>query len=90
VWLLAYALALMLLLPGVARFERIASPTAVAPAARQILGAIVACFGLALLAYFGLGGSSPAPLLQAVAVLTPVVGVLLACRFVGSAESRRT
>ena len=88
VWLLVYVLALTALLPFVARFERIASPARVAPAWRQVLGALIACFGLALLAYFGLGGTTPTPLLQAIAALTPVAGALISCRFARPGDAR--
>jgi hypothetical protein len=85
-WLLAYALALAVLVPLAARFERSASPARVASAWRQILGAVIACFGLALLAYFGLGGTTPSAWLQGIAVLLPLAGALIACRFAAGAE----
>jgi hypothetical protein len=87
VWLAVYVIALLALLPFVARFERVATPAKIAGAPLQILGAVIACVGLALLAFFGLGGSTPSPGLQLVAVLTPVAGALLACRF-GRANAR--
>jgi hypothetical protein len=87
VWLLAYAIALAVLVPMAARFERSNSPARVAPAWQQILGAVIACFGLALLAYFGLGGTVPSAWVQGVAVLLPVAGTLFACRF-GSAAGK--
>jgi surface polysaccharide O-acyltransferase-like enzyme len=80
VWLLVYVVALSVLVPLAARFERSSSPPLVASAPRQILGAAITCFGLALLAYFGLGGTAPSIWLQAVAALTPIAGALLACR----------
>jgi len=83
VWLLAYVLALAVLVPMAARFERSHSPAEVASGWRQVLGALIACFGLALLAYFGLGGTEPSTGMQAIAVFLPVAGVLLACRFDG-------
>lgn len=86
VWLLVYVLALAVLVPMAARFERSNSPATVAPAWRQILGAVIACFGLALLAYFGLGGTVPSAWVQGVAVLLPVAGTLIACRFDGTRD----
>ena len=87
IWLIAYALALTVLVPLAARFERSNSPARVAPAWQQILGAVIACFGLALLANFGLGGTEPALWLQGIAVVLPVAGALLAFRFSGAARS---
>jgi hypothetical protein len=84
-WLFVYVMALLVLVPMVARFERGDSPRQVAPAWQQILGAVIACVGLALLAYFGLGGATPAPWVQGIAVLLPVTGTLIACRFGGAA-----
>jgi surface polysaccharide O-acyltransferase-like enzyme len=80
VWLLVYILALSVLVPLAARFERASSPPLVASASRQILGAVITCFGLALLAFFGLGGAAPPVWLQGVAALTPVAGAFIACR----------
>jgi len=84
VWLAVYALTLLLLLPLVARFERSASPPLPASAWRQIVGASIACCGLALLAYSGLGGAEAALPMQAIAVLMPLVGSFLAFGLPGS------
>jgi len=76
IWLAIYAVALAAMMPVVARFERLRSPEAHAPAGRQVTGAIVACFGLAMLAYLGLGGEVALGL-QIAAVATPFAGALL-------------
>lgn len=77
IWLAAYALFLVLLLPLVARFERLPAPNSNASGWRQILGTLFFCTGLALLAYFGFAGDTPLSL-QAIAALTPFVGALVA------------
>jgi len=56
-WLLAYAVVLLPFLLVFARFERPPDPEGAAPAVwRQLLGGVVACTGLALLALDGVGG----------------------------------
>ena len=86
VWLLAYVLALAVLVPMTARFERSNAPARVASGWRQILGAAIACFGLALLANYGLGGNVPSPWMQGIAALLPLAGVFIACRFARGSE----
>ncbi|HEY5667083.1 MAG TPA: acyltransferase [Gammaproteobacteria bacterium] len=77
-WLAIYTLALAALLPLVARFERLPIPkTAAATARNQIAGATLACSGLALLAYYGLGGEV-ALSIQGIAVSAPFLGGLMA------------
>jgi len=75
-WLAVYALTLALLMPLVARFERLRAPPTPAPAPRQVLGAALACVGLALVAYLGLGGNTPLSV-QIGAAAAPFVGALL-------------
>lgn len=75
-WLVIYAFALAALMPLVARFERAAPPGHPAAAALQIAGAALACLGLAMLAYLGLGGPT-ALSVQAIAVASPFLGALL-------------
>jgi hypothetical protein len=77
VWFLVYLAMLAAYLPLVARFERLPNPRTHARTARQITGVAIACAGLALLAYLGLGGATPVTL-QTVAVLAPCAGALLA------------
>lgn len=75
-WLGVYAIALAAMMPAVARFERLRSPERHAPAGLQVAGALVACLGLAMLAYLGLGGEVGLGL-QLLAVATPFAGALL-------------
>jgi surface polysaccharide O-acyltransferase-like enzyme len=77
VWFAVYALALAGMLPLVARFERLPSPAVTAAAWRQIVGSLLVCSGLALLAYYGLGGDV-ALMLQASAALLPFAGAAVA------------
>jgi hypothetical protein len=72
-----YVVVLATLMPLVARFERIPSPAACAAAWRQILGTLIVCGGLAMLAYFGFGGSTSLST-QATAALLPFAGALVA------------
>jgi surface polysaccharide O-acyltransferase-like enzyme len=76
-WLAVYAVALAAMMPLVARFERLPSPAVAAAGWRQVTGSLLVCAGLALLAYFGLGGDV-ALATQAIAVLLPFVGGALA------------
>jgi hypothetical protein len=77
VWMAAYLLVLAALMPVVARFERIPVPEKAAAAWRQVLGSLLVCIGLALLANFGFGGET-ALSIQAAAALAPFAGALLA------------
>jgi hypothetical protein len=77
VWMVVYVLVLAALMPLVARFERIPSPATSAPAWRQVVGTLIVCTGLALLAYFGFGGQTPLST-QAIAALLPFAGALVA------------
>ena len=76
-WLLAYALVLAVLMPLVARFERLPVPEARAAAWRQVAGAMLTCSGLAMLAYLGLGGTTTLTV-QSAAALTPFFGAAMA------------
>lgn len=75
-WLAVYALTLAAMMLAVARFERSRSPAVSASAGRQITGALVACLGLAMLAYLGLGGAGPI-WIQVLAATTPFAGAML-------------
>jgi surface polysaccharide O-acyltransferase-like enzyme len=77
IWMAAYVVVLAALMPLVARFERTPSPELAAPAWRQVSGSLLVCVGLALLAYFGFGGTT-AVSIQAIAALMPFAGALLA------------
>jgi len=77
VWMGAYLFVLAALMPLVARFERIPAPSSTASAARQILGTLIVCAGLAMLAYFGFGGQTPL-LTQAIAAVLPFAGAIVA------------
>lgn len=77
VWMGTYILVLAALMPLVARFERIPSPEFTATAWRLVLGTLIVCTGLALLANFGFGGDTPLST-QAIAALTPFAGALVA------------
>jgi hypothetical protein len=87
VWVLVYAVTLAALMPLVARFERSPLPERTAPAWRQIIGALLVCAGLALLAYFGLGGTTALPI-QVIAVSAPVAGGLIAGLLLRGASRR--
>jgi surface polysaccharide O-acyltransferase-like enzyme len=76
-WLFVYTLALGAMLPLVARFERLPIPRACAPTGRQAGGALVVCTGLALLAYFGIGGEIGLTT-QILATAAPFLGAMLA------------
>lgn len=76
-WLLIYALVLAIMLPVVARFERLPNSNTTVPGWRMVGGAIGTCFGLAMLAYLGIGGSTPVSL-QLVAIGLPFAGALFA------------
>jgi hypothetical protein len=76
VWLAAYTTTLALLMALTSRFERTPLPNAPATAGRQVVGACLACSGLALLAYLGIGGATPLAL-QAAALTAPFVGALV-------------
>jgi hypothetical protein len=77
VWLAVYVVTLAAMMPLVARFERQPAPAVAADAWRQVAGALLLCTGLALLAYFGLGGEIALGT-QAIAVLLPFAGAGLA------------
>jgi hypothetical protein len=77
IWLAACAIVLAGLMPLVARFERLPPADLAAAPWQQVTGALLACLGLGLLAYFGIGGNTP-PATQAIAVSTPFVGALVA------------
>lgn len=77
VWFAVYMLALAALMPLVARFERLPMPAVTAIAWRQISGSLLVCAGLALLAYYGLGGNV-ALSIQGAAALAPFLGAALA------------
>lgn len=76
-WMVVYTVALAALLPLIARFERLPIPATAAPAWREIAGAMLVCSGLALLAYYGLGGDVT-PSIQIIAVAAPFLGALVA------------
>jgi len=76
-WMFVYLIVLAALMPLVARFERIPVPEKAAAAWRQIVGSMLVCLGLAMLAGFGFGGDTPLSI-QAAAALTPFAGALLA------------
>lgn len=72
-WMLAYLAVLAAMMPLVARFERSRGNPDPPGALRQVLGSLLACFGLALLALNGLGGNVSL-WLQAAAVILPFAG----------------
>jgi len=83
VWFSLYILALAGFMPLVARLERSLSPPLPAGGSRLVAGALICCVGLALLAYFGLGGPTPGLTVQIGAVVTPFAGAAVAGLLLG-------
>jgi len=76
-WLAVYAVVLLALVPLLARFERARQGAVERATWRRIVGALVACLGLALLALGGVGGEGPLGL-RIVALALPFTGAFIA------------
>jgi hypothetical protein len=88
-WLLVYTIVLLALVPLVARFERGRSDMASIAGWRRVLGALVACAGLALLALGGVGGEGWLGL-RIYALLLPFAGALIAGLWPAALFARKT
>jgi hypothetical protein len=89
VWLAVYTLLLGAMLPFIARFERLPIPETSAPTWRLTTGAALVCAGLALLAYFGLGGGVSLSI-QILAAAAPFVGAIMAGLLLTPRVTRQT
>ena len=76
-WLGAYTVMLLALVPLLARFERGHAGTAQISGWRRVLGALITCLGLALLALGGVSSADPAGL-RITAVVLPFAGAFVA------------